>query len=142
MLTRFIAAALAMIVMPLAAQEDTVNERLPADRAAIERHWGVDCPAAIADARQLLAVAERLPDAELSPRLERLATSLRPCVLLDRRGVASEGRHGRVAGAIREWRESLESGRESGAREARRALARTLERDFDLNQGRSGPPGL
>jgi len=120
----------------LAAQPgDVVNERPPTNRSAIERHWGLDCPAVVATLDSLLTRAAGLARHDQATRLDEVMASLETCALLDRRHPGEEDRFLRVYRAARGWRDALKEGSWARCEAARRKLKSTLEQAFDLSQG-------
>lgn len=119
---RWAAVGLLALVAPLAAQDDLVNERPPADRAALERHWGVDCAAAVDRLRQV-AMAPGRPDEEIDP----IEDTLGRCALLDRREEDGHGRYQRLLDLLRDWRVAADAGRREDCKAVRRRLLRALE---------------
>lgn len=123
--------ALLAALSPVRGQDDLVNERLPADRLALERHWGVDCSAAVDDLRALLGEAEDGSGMTLSPeRGASIEHDLERCAVLDRRDCVAPGRHGRLYEAFRHWREAATEGREDDAAASRRAVSAMLDAEF------------
>lgn len=123
------------LLLPAQAQDDLVNERPPVDRFSLERHWGLDCSAAVEEVRALLGDAKAgaaLP----SEREALLARELTRCALLDRREPTGAGRYQELSGAFQRWREARAGGREAERMAARCALLALLNKEFDLNQGR------
>lgn len=134
---RWAILALLAVLSPLRGQDDLVNERLPADRLALERHWGLDCSAAVDDVRALLGEAEAGSGVTLSPEREAsIVQDLERCALLDRRADTASGRHHGLSGAFQRWRGASAGGREAERMAARCALSALLDTEFDLNQGR------
>lgn len=115
---------------PAGAQDSLVNERLPADRAALERHWALDC-SEVVDAVRALAGGTACSPASLPEKREASITSdLARCALLDRRESVATGRHGRLYEAFRRWREAAAEGREDDAAASRRAVSAMLDTEF------------
>lgn len=113
------------------AQDAVVNERLPADRAALERHWALDCSEAVDAVRTLAAGGTACSPASLPAEREAsIASDLARCAVLDRRESVAAGRHGRLYEAFRRWREAAAEGRDDDAAAFRRGVSAVLDTEF------------
>lgn len=127
------------VLTPVAAQDNQVNERLPVDRPALERHWGLDCSAVVLRVRAAMAEPEA---GRAAPEAETIGRDLSRCAALDKRESAGAGRHQRLFDAYRRWRGAVEAGRSQECLETRRALEVVLDSEFDLYQGAPGLPAV
>lgn len=136
---RWPALGLLAVLTPVAPQDNLVNERVPVDRPALERHWGLDCSAVVLRVRAAMAApASGRP----TPETETIGSDLSRCATLDKREAAGTGRHQRLFDAYRRWRGALAAGRSQECMEARRALEALLDGEFDLYQGAPSLPAV
>lgn len=108
-------------------REALVNERPPADRAALERHWNLDCPAVAAKVR---SAASAYRDGAVSVetlrgRLDEVMEDLSRCAALDRRDGAGEEPYAGLQEAVERLRIAFSESDGRGITEALEALATT-----------------